>query len=50
MFDEKCPVCGVHGRLWNKTPQAFVCPKCSSFFTPFGLVLESEQEDSIVWN
>jgi DNA-directed RNA polymerase subunit RPC12/RpoP len=48
-FDYKCPTCGVSGRIWNKEPEAFVCPKCSTFFTKFGLVLEPEEEKDEIW-
>ncbi|MBN2042961.1 MAG: hypothetical protein JW754_04110 [Candidatus Aenigmarchaeota archaeon] len=44
MISKNCPVCGTHGRLWNKQPEAFLCPKCFTFYSKFGLILESEAE------
>jgi rubredoxin len=48
-FDYKCPLCGVSGKLWNKNPEAFMCPKCSTFFSKFGVVLEPEEEMDEIW-
>jgi DNA-directed RNA polymerase subunit RPC12/RpoP len=48
-FGYKCPACGTHGKLWNKEPEAFVCPKCSTFFSQFGVVLEPEEETDELW-
>ncbi len=41
---DHCPTCGAHGRLWNKEPEAFVCPRCSTFFSKFGVLLEPAEE------
>jgi rubredoxin len=50
MFNEKCPLCNTHGRLWNKEPEAWLCPNCSSIFSQFGLVVESEREVEDFWS
>lgn len=47
--DYRCPVCGTSGKLWNRKPEAFICPKCYTFFSKFGLVLESEEEPKELW-
>ena len=39
-FDQTCPACGARGQLWNSEPEAFVCPRCSLFFSNFGVLLE----------
>ncbi len=41
----KCPVCGTVGKLWNRRPEAFMCPKCSTFFSRYGLILETETDE-----
>jgi hypothetical protein len=46
---EKCPLCGTLGKVWNRKPEAFLCPKCSTFFSKFGVVLETESEPSELW-
>jgi rubredoxin len=48
-MSRKCPVCGTLGKLWNKNPEAFICPKCFTFFSKFGFILESEIEPMEVW-
>jgi uncharacterized Zn finger protein (UPF0148 family) len=50
MFQNKCPQCGIFGRLWNKEPEVFVCPNCSSLFSKFGFVLEAEKEYPDMWS
>lgn len=48
-MSENCPMCGTVGRVWNKTPEAFQCPKCSTFYSQYGIVLETETETSELW-
>ena len=51
MLSERCPVCGTHGRLWNKKPEVWQCPNCASIFSQFGMILESEKEElEDFWN
>ena len=50
MFFDKCPVCGTDGKVWNKAPQVFVCPRCSTFYSEYGLVFEAEEEPTDIWN
>ena len=50
MFTENCPLCGTHGKLWNKQPKVWQCPKCCSVFSRFGLVLESEGDIEDFWS
>jgi ribosomal protein L37AE/L43A len=50
MFSEKCPVCGTHGKIWNKSPEVWKCPNCSSIFSQFGLVIEAEKEAEDFWS
>ena len=42
MFVERCPMCGVHGKVWNKEPEVFKCPNCLTFYSKFGLLLSEE--------
>ncbi len=44
-----CPTCGTSGKLWNREPEAFVCPKCSTFFSKFGVLLEPDEDMDEVW-
>jgi rubredoxin len=46
---DKCPMCGTMGKLWNKGPDAFLCPKCMTFYSRFGLILETEEEPIELW-
>ncbi|MFH1445266.1 MAG: hypothetical protein ABIF08_02170 [Nanoarchaeota archaeon] len=50
MFHNKCPLCGTSGKNWQKKPEVFVCPSCSSVFSRFGLVLETQNETQELWN
>ena len=50
MFTEKCPLCGTHGKLWNKRPEVWQCPKCCSVFSRFGIVVESENDIEDFWS
>ncbi len=54
MFQNKCPVCGTIGRIWNKKtakdPEVFLCPNCYSLYSEFGMVLESQREISENWS
>lgn len=50
MLSEKCPICGTHGKLWNKKPDAWQCPNCDSIFSRFGMVLETEKETEDFWS
>jgi ribosomal protein L37AE/L43A len=38
---QRCPSCGVKGKIWKKEPKVFVCPGCKAFFNEFGIILES---------
>ena len=46
---ERCPLCGTNGRVWNKKPEVFICPNCSSLFSEFGLVMEAQKEEPELW-
>ncbi|MCK5023716.1 MAG: hypothetical protein KAS04_06070 [Candidatus Aenigmarchaeota archaeon] len=48
-FEHNCPRCGTDGKIWNESPETFMCPKCSTFYSRFGLVLETEMETYEVW-
>jgi ribosomal protein L37AE/L43A len=50
MFTEKCPLCGTHGKIWNRKPEVWQCPNCASIFSRFGLVMESEREMEDFWS
>jgi hypothetical protein len=50
MFNDKCPLCGTRGRLWNETPEAFRCPNCASVFSRYGLVVEASGSRPVVWH
>jgi hypothetical protein len=45
MMKEQCPHCGTFGKLWNKSPEAFICPSCFSVFSEFGFITQPETED-----
>jgi rubrerythrin len=49
LFDYNCPTCGTYGKLWNKQPEAFICPKCSTVFSKFGVVFEPQEEMDELW-
>lgn len=48
-MDNICPLCGTRGRPWNREPKVFRCPHCSSIFSPYGMVLETENEYLNLW-
>ncbi len=50
IMESRCPVCGTSGRIWNREPEVFRCPNCSSVFSKFGIVLESEREMHEFWS
>ena len=50
MSAEKCPLCGTHGKEWEQERDVFVCPNCSSIYSPFGLVLENKKEFPDMWS
>jgi ribosomal protein L37AE/L43A len=39
---QRCPSCGIKGKVWKKEPRVFHCPICKTFFNEFGIVLESQ--------
>jgi hypothetical protein len=45
-----CPICGTVGRIWNKKPQVFICPNCLTFYSEFGMVMQSKIEHTIYWS
>jgi len=45
LFKSKCPFCGTCGKIWNKRSKIFICPHCSSIFSDFGVILQSEREE-----
>ena len=49
-FHDKCPLCGTHGKVWNKKEEIFQCPNCSSVYSKFGLVVESQHEAHEFWS
>lgn len=49
-MENRCPLCGTVGRLWHHDPETFRCPNCSSIFSPFGMVLETESEHINLWS
>lgn len=34
----RCPSCGVVGKIWKKEPEVYICPLCETIFNEFGLV------------
>jgi len=50
MFSDNCPVCGTTGKIWNKSPEVWKCPSCSTIFSHFGLVVETERETEDFWS
>lgn len=50
MFKDRCPLCNTAGKKWNRKPEVWVCPNCSSLFSKFGIVLESEKELVDFWS
>lgn len=49
VHDYRCPSCGTKGVLWNKNPQTFKCPRCYTFYSKFGIVLETSEDGDDVW-
>ena len=49
IFHGKCPLCGTAGKVWNRKPQVFQCPSCLTFYSNFGLVLESRRDIPEFW-
>ncbi|MBI4021030.1 MAG: hypothetical protein HY369_02195 [Candidatus Aenigmarchaeota archaeon] len=50
MDTTKCPLCGTSGKEWNKEPQVYECRSCSTLYSEFGLVMESQQEQPDLWS
>jgi len=44
MFKNKCPFCGTFGKTWSKKPDVFICPNCTTVFSVFGVIAQSESE------
>ncbi len=45
--ENRCPSCGIAGKLWKKKPEVYRCPSCSTIFNEFGVVslgVEKEME------
>lgn len=42
-FQDKCPMCNINGRLWDKEDEIFQCPNCSTLFSRFGLLLDNHK-------
>lgn len=38
--EEKCPSCGVSGKIWKKNPELYICPACNTIFHEFGLLVQ----------
>jgi ribosomal protein L37AE/L43A len=45
-----CPLCGTKGKGWKGEEGVFECPNCSSVFSKFGVVAESQKEMQENWN
>jgi len=43
-------LCGTRGKEWNKRDEIFQCPNCSSLYSKFGLVVESQKEQNEFWS
>ena len=50
MEDNRCPLCGVKGRVWHKKPAVFKCPNCFSVYSEFGMVIETGKELQEGWS
>jgi len=50
IFSENCHVCGTKGKVWNKNPEVWKCPKCQTVFSKFGVILENEPDSEDFWN
>ncbi len=44
MFLERCPACGTKGKMWNEDPEVFVCPRCSTYFSKFGVLMDAHTD------
>jgi len=49
-FNKRCPLCGTNGSIWNRKPEIFACPHCSSVYSEFGLVLTPQDEQEELWS
>ncbi len=47
LFHDKCPLCGTPGKEWSRKDEIFQCPNCSSIFSKFGLLVESQREEDL---
>lgn len=47
---DNCPVCGTKGKNWKGENDVFECPNCSSVFSKFGIITESDKSDQETLN
>ena len=50
VFNENCHACGTKGKIWNKSPEVWKCPNCYSYFSKFGVVVETENAQEDFWS
>ncbi len=43
--EDKCPSCGVSGKVWKKKPELYICPSCNTIFHEFGLLFQGARQD-----
>jgi len=43
LSSNQCPLCGTFGKVWNKEPEAFICPNCLSVFSEFGIIAQPDE-------
>jgi len=44
-----CPSCGARGKKWKQNPEVLICPQCSSYFNEFGVVIESQKPEEVLF-
>lgn len=44
--ENKCPSCGVAGKIWKKKPELYICPACNTIFHEFGFLLEGMKQEN----
>ena len=45
--EDKCPTCGITGKLWKKSPDVFICPQCNAYYNEFGIIIESQIDNEL---
>ena len=50
IFKDTCPLCNTTGKVWHKKPEVFLCGKCSTLYSKYGLVAEPQSDVPDLWS